>query len=105
MLLLHYIDLPTLIEFSHEYLSVIPTNSKIWFSFANSTAGHPDVVPSNLLNDVNTKGRFMSNKIFIIISKFNIVSNYNTGGIDLYSIMNENFTTSDGPNQGMLKFY
>ena len=37
--------------------------------------------------------------------KFNIVSNYYMDGLDLNPIMIENFTTSDGPNQGILNFY
>ena len=94
----NFLDLPIIVEFSHEYMSVIPSNSKIWFSFANSTSGHPDVVPSDYFG---TNGRLISKNT----PKFNnnsLVSNFNdVSEGTIKAIFDMRFTTSSGPNQGI----
>ena len=67
--------LPRIIEFSHKYGSVIKPTDQLWFSFATSSSGYPNVVPSNNPYDTNINGIFQGKSwwIYKLLTKISII--------------------------------
>jgi hypothetical protein len=81
--------LPSILEFSHPYGAVIKPGEDFWFSFANLTAGHPNVVPSN--NPHNSSD----------LGKIDISSDWGDNSNDAY--FSQTFKhKKEKPNQGIV---
>jgi len=84
---------PHILEFSHRYGSVISTTDTLWFSFANSTSGHSNVVPSNNPYD-SSNGLFqVATGTYCIFTVVDVSSS---------SVLNQTFDGSFSPNQGFI---
>ena len=84
---------PHILKFSHSYGSVISTTDTLWFSFANSTSGHSNVVPSNNPYD-------SSNGLFQVATGTYCISS--VVDVSSSSVLNQTFDGSFSPNQGFI---
>jgi hypothetical protein len=79
--------LPSILEFSHTYGTVINPGEELWFAFANSTDGHPNIVPSHNPSNLSDFG-----KIEIVLGS--VISSHDP-------LFSQTFThTNEEQNQG-----